>query len=377
MTRQELTNWLKESDPAKLKLLYRAAETVRLQTLRNAVCVHGIIEFSNHCSGSGIAGEKGGGGGCLYCGLQERNLSLNRYRLTAEEIVSLATEAANEQGYKMLVLQSGTDPYYTTEMLAEIIRQIRQCARVLIFLSIGERSKKDYRALHQAGARGMLFRFETSDSRLYAALHPNGKLERRLEHLRWMKEVGFLIASGPLVDIPSPCPDKIPDQTTDSLADDIVLMKELGVKMASIGPYVKADGALLAKLRPEKEGLSFNLAVKMIALTRLVMPNVRIPCTTALEVSGLKNGLEIGEIRRLALRAGATAFMLSLAPDKARKNYCLYRGKEAIWHGGSRHSLEDLFCLIQEEGKTLCPGWGKKDDLTDQEFQEGICVVNH
>src|SRR3989344_296031 len=378
MEREEIIGWLKETDRAKLGELYQKARRVKLENLKNTICVHGVIEFSNYCFG-GMKTKVGYGGmhvGCLYCGLQQRNRKLERYRMKPREIVSLAVESANVYGYKMLVLQSGADPAYSAEVLADIVKEIRRQARILIFLSIGERDLRTYEKLWQAGARGMLFRFETSDPELYDAIHPGGSLKRRLEHIKRLKDIGFIIASGPLVGIPSPDPDCVPNQTPESIADDILLMKELDVKMAALGPYVQAPGSLLSILRPEVKCADPELALKTIALTRLAIPRVRIPCTTALEAAEVAVGGDITAIRRRALRAGATAFMTSLTPDNLRKHYAPYQGKNSVQKNHAR-SFAEIIDLIKSEGGKLCNGFGGKDDLTKKDFNEGLCAVDH
>lgn len=372
MEKDEIIKWLKETDRAKLDGLYEKAHQARLETLKNTVCVHGIIEFSNYCNSA----DKTDGIGCLYCGLQRKNRSIARYRMKPSEIVYQAVKAANIYGYKMLVLQSGADPYYSANILGEIVREIRKQARVLLFLSIGEREKSDYRKLWEAGARGMLFRFETSDPELYEILHHGGSLEKRLEHIQTMKEIGFIIASGSLVGVPSPDSDCFQDQTPESIADDILLMKELGVKMATIGPYIQAPGSFLSVWRPEIKHADPELTLKAIALTRLAIPYVRIPCTTALEAAGAQTQ-GITAIRRRALRLGATAFMLSLTPENLRRRYLLYHGKDSVQQESHAQSFAEIIDLIKSEGGKLCNGFGGKDDLTKKEFNEGLCVLEH
>lgn len=375
MEKEEIIKWLKETDRAKLDGLYKKADALRSQMLGSTVCVHGLIEFSNYC-----AGGKTDESGCLYCGLRRGNKTLPRYHLKENEIVNIAAHAANVLGYKMLVLQSGVDRSYTTEALAEMVRAIKQQARVLIFLSIGERKTGDYQKLWEAGARGMLFRFETSDPRLYNALHPGGSLEQRLDHIRQMKKIGFILASGALVGLPSPNPERVPEQTPESIADDILLMNELGVKMATLGPYIQAPNTPLALLRPEVKHADLEMTLKVIALTRLAIPRVRIPCTTALETLGKLTGNENGvkTIRRRAIRSGATAFMLSLTPPKWRGNYLLYQGKDGVQPDGPIGEFNKMLRLIKSEGRKLCAGWGgNKNELTLKEFNEGLCVLEH
>ena len=378
MEREEIIRWLKETDQERLDGLYQKALQVKLENLRDTICVHGIIEFSNYCIGRSKT-KIGYGGkrvGCSYCGLQQRNRKLKRYRMKPQEIVSLAIKSANVHGYKMIVLQSGADPAYSDDVLAGIIKEIRRQARVLLFLSIGERNPRAYEKLWQAGARGMLFRFETSDPELYSAIHPSGSLERRVDHIKRLKDIGFIIASGPLVGIPSPDPDCVPDQTPQSIADDILLMKELDVKMATLGPYVQATGSLLSILRPEVKCADPELALKTIALTRLAIPRVRIPCTTALEAVGVAVGSSVTAIRRWALRAGATAFMTSLTPDNLRRHYALYQGKNSVQKNHDQ-SFAEVIDLIKSEGGKLCGGFGGKNDLTKKDFGEGLCAVDH
>ena len=378
MEREEIIRWLKETDQERLDGLYQKALQVKLENLRDTICVHGIIEFSNYCIGRSKT-KIGYGGkrvGCSYCGLQQRNRKLKRYRMKPQEIVSLAVKSANVHGYKMIVLQSGADPAYSDDVLAGIIKEIRRQARVLLFLSIGERNPRAYEKLWQAGARGMLFRFETSDPELYSAIHPSGSLERRVDHIKRLKDIGFIIASGPLVGIPSPDPDCVPDQTPQSIADDILLMKELDVKMATLGPYVQATGSLLSILRPEVKCADPELALKTIALTRLAIPRVRIPCTTVLEAVGVAVGGSVTAIRRRALRAGATAFMTSLTPDNLRRHYALYQGKNSVQKNHDQ-SFAEVIDLIKSEGGKLCGGFGGKNDLTKKDFGEGLCAVDH
>ena len=148
MEREEIIRWLKEEDYWKLNELYKKADALRSQMLGATVCVHGLIEFSNCCSGG-----KTDGTGCLYCGLWAGNKTLARYRLKKDEIAKIAVHATNVLGYKMLVLQSGVDHHYDTGTLAEIVRAIKREARVLIFLSTGDRKKEDSAKLWERGAR--------------------------------------------------------------------------------------------------------------------------------------------------------------------------------------------------------------------------------
>ncbi len=114
------------------EFLFKTANALRQKNLSNSCCIHGIIEFSNFC-----------GNDCLYCGIRKSNKTLPRYRMTPQEILDSVKEAVG-LGFKALVLQSGEDNYYTTDVFEELIRKIRRDFPVLIFLSVGERGQDFY-----------------------------------------------------------------------------------------------------------------------------------------------------------------------------------------------------------------------------------------
>jgi biotin synthase len=268
--------------------------------------------------------------------------------MDVNEIVKIASRAVNDIGYKMLVLQSGIDMWYTDEMLVGIIEKIKAKSRCFIFMSVGERSVECYQKMKQAGANGVLFRFETSNQKLYEKLHPQntlkggqvwspafrqsqgltlkGGLQNRLTLLKEMKKMGYYISSGPIIGLPG--------QTIEDLADDILMMKRLGVGMVSMGPFVPCDNTPLAR---EPHG-DVELSLKMIAVLRLLMPKARIPVTTALETLDPQNA------RKRGLQSGANSLMFNLTPKKYRSKYKIYPNK----FYGRNKDLED-FALYKEK----------------------------
>src|SRR3990167_1504123 len=280
------------------KALFSEANLVRKTYIKDFICIHGIIEFSNFCKND-----------CLYCGLRKENLTLPRYRMNVDEIVDIAHEAVVKAGYKLLVLQSGEDYFYTDDRLEEIIKKIKGKCRVFIFVSIGERGYKCYEILKRAGASGVLFRFETTNPELFKRLHPQGKnLESRFEHLRFMKELGYFIATGSMIGLP--------DQAIEDLAEDILTTKKWG-HMVSTGPFVPCDNTPLANL----PNGNIEMSLKTIAILRLMMKSARIPVVTALETLAGENG------RKRALQAGANSLMFNLTPDRYRPFYKIYPDK--------------------------------------------------
>jgi len=290
--------------------LFKEADTIKRAFLKDFICIHGVIEFSSHCDKD-----------CLYCGLRQENHGLVRYRMTPDEIVDTATRVVEEKGYKLLVLQSGEDPWYTDKILADIIRRIKACSRVFLFISAGERGYDSYKLLKEAGASGVLFRFETSNKELFRRLHPKGffnshfehpghskDFENRFAHLAFFKELGYYIATGSLTGLPG--------QTLNDIAEDILVTKKWA-NMVSTGPFVPSPSTPLAHY-PSGDG---ELHLKVMAIIRLVMKSARLPVVTAYETL-------VGEkARKRGLSCGANSLMINLTPEKYRNQYALYPDK--------------------------------------------------
>ena len=318
LEREELLYLLKIKDKEELKALFQAANALRQEQLQNSCCVHGILEFSNYCRNM-----------CTYCGIRATNKKLERYRLMPDEIVQLAEEAVNKHGFKALVLQSGEDLWYSDEKLLEIVKRIRKRCGALLFLSIGTRSLECYTALYEAGARGVLIRFETSNPRLYARFHsgPKADLKYRLELLKHAKQLGYIIITGSLIGLPG--------QTEEDLVNDILLAKSLGTEMYSFGPLIATTK------RSDASRGDIATVLKVLAVSRLADPNARILVTTALETLD-------EEGRRLGLLAGANSLMLNVTPPACRKRYAIYpnrAGNEISVEQNIQKTRELLFAL--------------------------------
>lgn len=297
LTTNEMLAVLATDDRKELESLYAAANRIRKDRLDNACCVHGILEFSNFCSDN-----------CLYCGIRCGNSALNRYRMAEEQILDAVGHAAKDLGFKALVLQSGEDSHYTDDMLVSIVKKIRERHGILLFMSVGERSIGCYQRLYEAGAYGTLLRFETSNHGIYQKLRPGRKLESRLQLIRDLKDMGFLVATGFLIGLP--------DQTLQDVANDILLTKSLKPDMYSFGPLIPHPSTPLASVKKP----ALDDVLKTIALCRLVDPEAKILVTTALETLA-------PDARKQGLLAGANSLMINTTPPEYRKSYNLYPGK--------------------------------------------------
>lgn len=79
MREERILEWLREEDPVRLEELWRAADEARRLAVGDAVHLRGLIEVSSFCVRQ-----------CAYCGLRADNRQLQRYRMSAEEILAAA-----------------------------------------------------------------------------------------------------------------------------------------------------------------------------------------------------------------------------------------------------------------------------------------------
>ena len=275
--------------------LFVLADKVRKEYCGDVVHIRAILEFSNYCRCN-----------CAYCGLFAKNKELVRYRMTPEEIVKTAIKT-DEAGYKTLVLQSGEDLYYTKEILGDIIKEIKKKTSLKITLSVGERPFDHYEYWRECGADRYLIKHETADEILYNKYH-SSSFENRFECQKNIFDLGYELGSGFMVGLPG--------QTTKILAKDILHLKELKVKMAGIGPYICHEKTAL---RGNPDGDAF-MTLKALAVARIVLKDVNLPSTTALNIKG---GLTD------ALNCGANVIMQKVTPANVRDLYDIYPGRES------------------------------------------------
>ena len=296
MDKTEITELL--YDNSKNDWLFKEADRIRHENVGDEVHLRGLIEFSNICKRQ-----------CKYCGLRSANKEIERYRILKDELLLYAQNAVN-MGYRTLVLQSGEDDYYDTDKMIEIIREIKKFD-IALTLSIGEKTYDEFKAFKEAGADRYLLRIETTDENLYKEMHPHASYENRVRCLYDLKSLGFETGSGCLVGLPN--------QTIESLADDILFFKELDADMIGIGPFIPHEQT---PLKNASKG-DFWLALKVMALTRINLPDINIPATTAMETLN-PNG------RIIALQSGANVVMPNVTSKEYRKKYEIYPGKICI-----------------------------------------------
>ncbi len=220
LPREDFRRLIEHRNEEAAAYLFAQAREVRETVYGKDVYMRGLIEFTNFCKND-----------CYYCGIRRSNRNADRYRLTKEQILECC-DTGYDLGFRTFVLQGGEDPYYTDERMCDIVRSIKDkypaCA---VTLSVGEKSFETYKAYREAGVDRYLLRHETANDAHYGKLHPEElSLENRKRCLYDLKALGFQTGCGFMVGSPY--------QTTDTIIDDLMFIRELDPEMVGIGPFI-------------------------------------------------------------------------------------------------------------------------------------------
>lgn len=306
------------------KQLFGRSAEIKLRQVGNKVYLRGLIELSNIC-----------GKDCYYCGIRCSNRKANRYILTHDEVMQ-AVQSAYRQGFGSVAIQSGEVSSTTFVAYVDtIVRDIKKMTNgeAGITLSCGEQTEETYRRWFESGAERYLLRIETSSGKLYRKLHPDDERHsytKRRNALEALRKTGYQTGTGVMIGLPF--------QTVEDLADDLLFMQQFDIDMCGMGPYIEhVHTPLFAyhdQLLPLTERL--RLALRMISLLRILMPDINIAATTALQAIS-QDG------REQAITVGANVLMPNITPEKYRKDYFLYENKPL----SARSDEEELHYLGQ------------------------------
>ena len=299
---------LLNADLSLQKELFHKADSVKRISVGNKVFFRGLTEFSNICNKD-----------CYYCGIRKSNLQVERFNLSDEEIIDAAM-FAHDENYASIVLQSGelASKAFTVR-IEKLLKKIhvKTNGNLRITLSIGEHSEDTYRRWFESGAQRYLLRIESSNSELYQKLHPaDGKhlYTKRLNALEALKKIGYQTGTGVMIGLPF--------LTLSDLADDLLFLRNFHIDMVGMGPYIEHRHTPFYELKHTLLSLNdrLTLSFKMIAILRIMMPEINIAAATALQAID-KMG------REKALKIGANVIMPNITPGKYRNNYKLYDNK--------------------------------------------------
>lgn len=310
LNKQEILDLLQTTGDERTALLKRSQET-KLKEVGKKVYFRGLVEFSNICSKD-----------CLYCGIRKGNEKVVRYEASDEQILE-ACRFAWENRFASVVLQSGelSSPAFVNRV-DTLLKKIKKLSNneLGITLSCGEQSKETFLRWKESGAHRYLLRIESSNRDLYYKIHPENahhSFEKRIESLQFLKETGYQVGTGVMVGLPF--------QTFEDLANDLLFFKELDIDMCGMGPYIEHEDTPLyqhkntLKTRQER----FDLTLNMIAVLRLLMPDINIAAATALQAIDPAG-------REKALAIGANVIMPNLTPCEYREEYKLYEDKPCL-----------------------------------------------
>ncbi len=297
--------------------LFEKARKIRQKEFGDLAYIRAIIEPSNLCRVN-----------CYYCAMRRGSKLINRYRINTDEILRIA-EQMIEKGIKVFSLETGEDSgSINTILKSTSLMKQKGC---WILGALGDLKRDDYKKLRDAGMDAYLLKFETSDSELFSKLRPGTTLQKRLENLGYLKELGFAISTGNIIGLPG--------QTLESIVDDILLVKSFEPAMATVAPLIPSPGT---PIENQKYG-DTNLTLNTISIYRILLPKSHIPALCAWNFySGL------GQVK--AFEVGANEVLINTTNlNKLVYNFAIYsKNKKSV-------SLEEGIEVIKKANLKFDP----------------------
>lgn len=272
LTAEEYAHLLLERNPVWSAELRRLADRARRGAFGSRVHLRGVLDVSSICQHD-----------CRHCTQGCSADPRIRYRLRPREILELCEEGWAQE-LRSMVLRCGTDRFYGDEMLCALIEKLRwSCPDCSLTLAMGERSRRSYERLYNAGAEGYQLLQMTADRERYEAIHSESlSFDRRLHCLGELRDIGFQTGCGFLVGIQNPA----------ELARELKFLEEF-----------QPNSLELVPVGPQEPGLMGYL----ISILRLMLPQTIIVAP--------QNAPE-------AVLAGANVVQVSLAQSRESFPLC-------------------------------------------------------
>ncbi len=329
------------------EMLFDKALKTKLKYLDNNVHLRGLIEYSNKCRKN-----------CFYCGLRSENLLVNRYELSEKEFIE-CVNLAIKLNYGSIAIQSGErqDKEFV-DKIEYLIKKAKQISdnQLGITLSLGEQTYDTYKRWFSAGAHRYLLRIETTNENLFYKIHPENcihSFENRLKCIDSLLKIGYQTGTGVMIGLPF--------QTKNDLARDLLFFKQKKVAMVGMGPFIPHPDTPLWQYKdfiPNKEE-RMQLTLKMIAISRLMMPEINMVATTASQTID-KMG------REKAILSGANVMMPNLSPEENREEYSIYPDKFIVADNPCKNGLNLDMQVQAINHKILYNEWGDSVAFTKQ-----------
>jgi biotin synthase len=310
LSRDEVRRLLTSTGDSQQELFARARAT------RRAVCgdqvwLRGLVEISSYCQKK-----------CDYCAMRAPNRKLDRYRLTADEILDVVA-VIHSHGLPIAFLQGGQDPR-CDEVVEEVIPVIKREFGMHVLLCLGERPRHVYERWVELGADSYILKVEASDPQLYRdVIH--APIERRLECTRWIQELGMKLGTGNIVGLPG--------QTLEHLVDDVFFAASLRPDFVSSAPFIPNEDT------PYENGGygSVDVTLNTMALWRVLLRSPLIPTVSPLEK--IRPGGQLA-----GLNAGANVMTINFTPTEWRQRYAIYSRERFVV------SIDHAFRTIERAG---------------------------
>ncbi|PID59835.1 MAG: [FeFe] hydrogenase H-cluster radical SAM maturase HydE [Ignavibacteriae bacterium] len=258
-----------------VELLYQKAKAIKQLYMGINKSKILSVQFSNHCDNK-----------CIFCEFIT-DKEKDKFRLEPDEILDKINSIFCKE-ITNIILQSGVDSFYDTDMISYLIYKIKQEYNVEITLDLLQRDFNEYRAWKFSGADNYLLKFNTSNKDNFSIFTKENKLEERIEHLHYLKLIGYKICTGNIIGLP--------EQTLEDIADDLILLENIRPQMILNSIYSPYDSE---NKNLEKD---FELFKKTTAITRLLLKKSNIIIPT------LSSSITPGRIKEL-FKTGADTLM--------------------------------------------------------------------
>ncbi len=269
-------------NPDNTSSLAELATKVKKINFGGGLKVSALLEFSNHCEET-----------CYFCYYRDENFSLNRFRMTPEEIISAILNVSNK-GIKDFIIESGQDSFYDTDMISYIVYTLKQTSDISITLSLGKRGFDEYKNWKYAGAEKYILPLDQTGKTLLEQPEENKNFEQRIRHLQYLKRLGYQTGSSIIVGLP--------EQTLSDLANDLILIGKLEINTLLINPFIPYP---FTPYQNQKAG-NVEFALKLLSLCRILFPKSTIPASPFLHFGS--------DVQTKAIEAGANTVYPYITP---------------------------------------------------------------
>ena len=288
LTHREASVLLACEDKNVLEKIYKLAEEIKQAFYGDRIVMFAPLYLSNYCIN-----------GCVYCPYHLKNKTIPRKKLTQEE-VKAEVIALQDMGHKRLAIESGEDPINNPiEYILECIKTIysinhKNGAIRRVNVNIAGTTVENYKKLKDAGIGTYILFQETYHKESYLKLHPSGPKHDYNYHTEAMDRAmqGGIddVGLGVLFGL-----ERYKYEFAGLLmhAEHLEATFGVGPHTISVPRIKKADD-----IDPNTfdNGISDEIFLKLIALTRIAVPYTGIIISTR----------ESQAVREKALRLGVS-----------------------------------------------------------------------